>query len=215
VTSFAADFCGAFRDYAWISSPVGLVPTKRTIKGRPIGVGLDHSHHYLKCSPFFGPQVSQFKVYRCLSKKIDGLLLGLVGTVESGLCFPSRCGNPRCGRISVSGASFHRPSLLLFAPFPVFLLRSQFSVEIVALAGRRNDDRQLPRPSASPVSTLLALISLFQSRSLPASGSSTLDADARDCKTQNTFSDGPPLPAHPGSPSDIPLRTSPSAINVR
>src|SRR5215471_15240460 len=46
------------------------------------------------------------------------LLLGLVGTVESGLCFPSRCGNPRCRRIASSGASFHRPSLAFFvAPF--------------------------------------------------------------------------------------------------
>jgi hypothetical protein len=43
---------------------------------------------------------------------------GLVGTVESVLCFPSCCGNPRSERISISGVSFHQVSIsFFFAPF--------------------------------------------------------------------------------------------------
>src|SRR6516225_7833523 len=55
---------------------------------------------------------------------------GLVGTVESVLCFPSRCGNPRCERISISGVSFHRPPFsFFFAPFFFLCACPQFSTE--------------------------------------------------------------------------------------
>jgi len=42
------------------------------------------------------------------------IVLGLVGTVESVLCFPSRCGNPRGERISISGVGFHKASVSFF-----------------------------------------------------------------------------------------------------
>jgi hypothetical protein len=55
---------------------------------------------------------------------------GLVGTVESALCFPSRCGNPRSLRISISGVSFHRPPFsFFFAPFFFLCACLQFSTE--------------------------------------------------------------------------------------
>jgi hypothetical protein len=55
---------------------------------------------------------------------------GLVGTVKkpSVVCaaFSSRGGNPRCLRISISGVSFHKPSL---APFFAFCLFIAFFLE--------------------------------------------------------------------------------------
>src|SRR5215469_2948282 len=143
------------------------------------------------------------------------LLLGLVGTVESGLCFPSRCGNPRCVRISISGDSFHRPAVsFFFAPF-FFLPFPGFPQKNFAPGTSRNDDRQFRRPTAYPLSSSLLRIPLIESKSPLASGSPMLDADVRDCKKQNTFSDWLPFPARPDSPSDKPLRTLPSATSVR
>jgi hypothetical protein len=58
------------------------------------------------------------------------LVMSLVGTVESVLCFPSRCGNPRCERISISGVSFHKASVsFFFAPFFFLCAYPQFSTE--------------------------------------------------------------------------------------
>jgi len=55
---------------------------------------------------------------------------GLVGTVESVLCFPSRCGNPRSERISISGVSFHKASVsFFFAPFFFLSSYPQFFTE--------------------------------------------------------------------------------------
>jgi len=55
---------------------------------------------------------------------------GLVGTVESVLCFPSRGGNPRSLRISISGVSFQRPLFsFFFAPFFFLCTCPQFSTE--------------------------------------------------------------------------------------
>ena len=55
---------------------------------------------------------------------------GLVGTVESAFCFPSRCGNPRSLRISISGVSFHRPPFsFFFASFFFLCACPQFSTE--------------------------------------------------------------------------------------
>jgi transposase len=55
---------------------------------------------------------------------------GLVGTGESALCFPSRCGNPRSLRISISGVSFHRPPFsFFFATFFFLCACLQFSTE--------------------------------------------------------------------------------------
>jgi hypothetical protein len=55
-----------------------------------------------------------------------------VGTVESVLCFPSRCGNPRGERIPISGVSFHRPSVsFFFGPFFFLCAYPQFSTEKV------------------------------------------------------------------------------------
>src|SRR5580704_12009188 len=78
-------------------------------------------------SPFGFRLERACKVDRCLWKKVNPMMeppSGLVGTVESVLCFPSRCGNPRCERISISGVSSHRPSVsFFFAPFFVSVKR--------------------------------------------------------------------------------------------
>ena len=58
------------------------------------------------------------------------LLLGFVETVESVWCFPSRCGNLRRERISISGVSFHKASVsFFFAPFFFLSASPQFSIE--------------------------------------------------------------------------------------
>src|SRR6516165_1420477 len=64
---------------------------------------------------------------------------GLVGTVESVLCFPSRCGNPRCERISISGLRFLSFLLLFsfFVPVPSFPQKN------IAPGSPRNNDRPL------------------------------------------------------------------------
>jgi hypothetical protein len=60
---------------------------------------------------------------------------GLVGTVKkpSVVCaaFSSRGGNPHCLRISISGVSFHKPSLSLVLAFCLFIafFHEKFSVQ--------------------------------------------------------------------------------------
>src|SRR6516165_3149404 len=97
--------------------------------------------------------------------------------------FSSCCGNPRSLRISISSVSFHRPSFLsFFLLFSFFVPRSSFPQRNFAPGSPRNDDRQLGRPTAHVVLSLLKRMSLSQSRSLLASDSPTTDAGVRDCK---------------------------------
>ena len=87
------------------------------------------------------------------------LVMSLEGTVESVLCFPSRCGNPRCERISISGVSFHKASVsFFFAPFSFFVPIPSFPQKNSASGATRNDDRQLGRPIAFPFSGAHGLI---------------------------------------------------------
>jgi hypothetical protein len=55
--------------------------------------------------------------------------VGLVGTVKKpsvvGAAFPSRSGNPRFVRISISGVSFHKPSSVCFCIFSFHRLFSR------------------------------------------------------------------------------------------
>jgi hypothetical protein len=66
-----------------------------------------------------------------LFESCDGTaIVGLVGTVESALCFPSRCGNPRCKRISISGVRFHKALFsFFFGPFFFLCASLQFSTK--------------------------------------------------------------------------------------
>src|SRR5580698_8435731 len=101
-------------------------------------------------SPFGFRLERACKVDRCLWKKVNPMMeppSGLVGTVESVLCFPSRCGNPRCERISISGVSSHRPSVsFFFAPFFFLCAYPEFSTENVAPGAPRNDENDEPQP---------------------------------------------------------------------
>src|SRR5262249_34826145 len=102
--------------------------------------------------------------------------------------------------------------LLLFS---FFLPIPTFSQEKIAPGTPTNNDRRLRRPTAYPLFSPLLRFPFIESKSPLASGSPMLDADVRDCKKQNTFSDWLPLPPRPDNPSDKPLRTSPSATSVR
>ena len=87
---------------------------------------------------------------------------GLVGTVESALCFPSRCGNPRGERISISGVSFHRPPFLSFLLlFSFFVPLPSFPQKNIEPGSPRNDDRPLGRPTTSPVLSLPSSLATF------------------------------------------------------
>ncbi len=75
---------------------------------------------------------------------------GLVGTGESALCFPSRCGNPRSLRISISGVSFHRPPFsFFFAPFFFLCACLQFSTE--KYRARILQEQRSPTRSTRPI----------------------------------------------------------------
>jgi hypothetical protein len=65
-----------------------------------------------------------------------------------------------------------------------FFDAAAFRLKNFASGTPRSDDSQLGRPIAPPVFALLKHISLFQSRSWPASDSPRPDADARDCTSQ-------------------------------
>lgn len=66
---------------------------------------------------------------------------------------------------SADGLSFFLLLFSFFVPIPNFPQRN------FARGSPRNDDRQLGRPTTSPVLSLFVRISFFQSRSLPAIGS--------------------------------------------
>src|SRR5437016_5899540 len=64
--------------------------------------------------------------------------------------------------------SSHR-RFFLFAPLSFFVPIPRFPQRNFAPGSLRNDDRQLARPTTSPVLSLLMRTSLSQSRSMPAS----------------------------------------------
>src|ERR1700757_273993 len=82
-------------------------------------------------------------------------VVGLVGTVESALCFPSRCGNPRCKRISIRGVRFHKAlfSFFFWSFFSFFAPNSSFPQKIRV---RRLSQRRKLRRSTYSISCFAA-----------------------------------------------------------
>src|SRR5208283_3122333 len=101
-----------------------------------------------------------------------------------------------------------------FAPF-FFVFISSFPQRNFAPGWARNDDRPLPRPTASPVLPLFRRMALFQSTSPLASDNPDSDAIVRSYKTENISRFPCVPPKRIGSPSSTPPHILGSATSVR